>query len=143
MSILNKIFQADEIVEPSVKKPSAVKKKQPAEKQAVVATEKQAKSAAKATQEHGDVLLRAVVTEKAGLLQAANCYVFAVRMDANKYEIADAVKKTYGVRPVAVRVLHMPSKSRIRKSFLGSVPAWKKAIVTIPAGKRITVAEGV
>jgi len=143
MSILNKLFQADEAVAPKVKKTTATKKVATDQKETPVKTEKKTAAKKIASVHHGDVLLRAVVTEKAGLLAAQNSYVFAVRRDVNKHQIAEAVETTYGVKPLAVNVITMPSKGRVRGLVSGSLTAWKKAIVTLPAGKRITVAEGV
>lgn len=89
------------------------------------------------------IIRRPVITEKSALLGSQNQYVFAVEKTANKIQIAKAVEAEYGVRPTIVRVMSMPTKARVRGKIHGRVAAWKKAVVTLPAGKSINVSEGV
>jgi len=145
MSILNKLFQADETekeVKRSKKTPASDRAKKVTKEEVTEAVVKPvAKSASGLVQ--SSILIRPVVTEKAGLMQSENKYVFEVRSGYNKFQIAEAVSKQYGVMPVAVNVLRVPSKVRVRKNIYGSVSGWRKAIVTLSAGKRISIVEGV
>lgn len=129
MAILNKIFQEDkapEVEKKATDKKSAVKEK---------AANKVAMTSA--------VLIRPVISEKSSNAASDNKYVFEVVSSANKFVIADAIEKTYGVKPESVRVTTMPAKHRFRRRIKGTVGAWKKAVVTLPKGKSITIVEGV
>ena len=87
------------------------------------------------------VIKKPVVTEKSSLLNSQNQYVFAVAQSANKLQVSRAVEQVYGVKPVAVRVITVSGKTRVRGRIYGRTPDWKKAIVTLPAGKSIRVSE--
>lgn len=90
-----------------------------------------------------NVLIKPAVTEKAGALNELNQYVFVVDRGANKITIAKAVEAFYGVKPVAVNIINMPGKKVVRGRIKGQRSDWKKAIVTLPAGKTIAIYEGV
>ena len=90
-----------------------------------------------------NVLINPAVTEKAGTLNELNQYVFVVDRGANKITIAKAVEAFYGVKPVAVNIINMPGKKVVRGRIKGQRSDWKKAIVTLPAGKTIAIYEGV
>lgn len=93
---------------------------------------------------HSNVLLRPIVTEKAASL-GEDKIVFQVPLTANKVQVKKAVHAMYGVRPQTIRMITLKGK-RIRNKFtraLGSRSAIKKAIVTLPKGKRIDVFENV
>ncbi len=90
------------------------------------------------------VLLRPIVSEKASHQQTlANQYFFEVAINANKIEIAKAVKSAYGIAPTDVTTIRMEGKSRMYGRKLGKRKDWKKAIVTLPKGKTIALYEGV
>lgn len=127
MAILDKIFQED-------KAPEVVK-----------ATDKTVakNDTAKVPQMTSRVLVRPVISEKSSVSASDGKYVFEVTSDANKFMVAEAVEQVYGVRPVAVRVAVMPAKYRYRRQIKGTIGAWKKAVVTLPKGKSLTIVEGV
>jgi len=89
------------------------------------------------------VLVKPLVTEKAGTLGTQNKYVFAVAIDANKIEVAKAVKEVYGVKPTKVNVVKLDGKKTRQGKTAGQRKDWKKAIVTLKAGETIKVYEGV
>lgn len=64
---------------------------------------------------------------------------FRVRPAATKQAIAASVRGRFGVDPVSVRILRVRGKARRRGQTSGASPAWKKAYVTLPAGKTIDV----
>lgn len=90
-----------------------------------------------------DVLVKPLVTEKASVLASQNKYVFMVNKDTNKVEIAKAINEVYGVYPKAVNVVRSEGKDVRFGRYFGKRKDWKKAIVTLPAGKTIQVYEGV
>lgn len=79
-----------------------------------------------------------VTTEKSMTRQEKhNTYMFRVRPEISKGQIAAAVVARYGVEVVNVRTLMMSPKRRSRGATTGATNAWKKAYVTLPAGKTI------
>ncbi len=88
------------------------------------------------------VLIRPLVTEKmTDLTESQNKYGFVVDINANKIEIAKAIKKKFEVDVVAVNTIKNKGKSRTqftRKGrFTGKTPKYKKAIVTLKEGQTI------
>ena len=89
------------------------------------------------------VLVKPVITEKAAHFGTENKYVFAVAVDANKIEVAKAINEVYGIKPVDINIINVRGKKvRYGKKY-GQRKGWKKAIVTLPAGKTINIYEGV
>lgn len=144
MSILEKLFQADEAPAAAAKKEkqgaSSAKSAEKADKKEKVTKRSATSKKAAAT---SGILVRPVVTEKAAHLAAMNQYVFEVSKRSNKLMVAAAVEAVYGIRPVAVHMTKVRGKQRLRRNASGWTSAWKKAVVTLPKGKSITVIEGV
>ena len=91
-----------------------------------------------------DVLLRPVISEKSTLETERNNYTFAVARDANKFLIKAAVESEFKVTVLGVRVVSVRSKQKRRgRKTLGTVPGWRKAVVTIAAGQKIELFEAV
>ena len=91
-----------------------------------------------------DVLLRPVISEKSVLETERNNYTFAVARDANKFQIREAVEAQFKVNVIGVRVLTVkPKQKRRGRRQLGTVPGWRKAVVTIEAGQKIELFETV
>jgi large subunit ribosomal protein L23 len=66
--------------------------------------------------------------------------VFDVDTKANKIEIANAVEEIYkdkNVKVVKVNTIHVGSKKRRMKGFIGKTAAFKKAVVTFRPGDTI------
>jgi len=86
------------------------------------------------------VILRPIVTEKSDKAQQRmNQYTFQVAPEANKVQIADAVRRIWGVNVVQVRTIIMKPKPRRRGWVRGKTRFWKKAIVTLAEGDTIEV----
>jgi|SRR6476661_8552277 large subunit ribosomal protein L23 len=88
-----------------------------------------------------DVLIRPLITEKSTRQIELGQYSFEVHRDANKIQIREAVEKTFNVQVKAVNTLNMPRKERRRGRVIGSIPGWKKAIVTLIPGQTIDIFE--
>lgn len=88
-------------------------------------------------------LLKPVVSEKGADLNISNKYVFQVKREASKKEIARAIFAVYGIMPKKVNVINLAGKSRRYGRSIGKTSDKKKAIVTLPAGKSIQIYEGV
>jgi large subunit ribosomal protein L23 len=90
-----------------------------------------------------EVLRRPLVTEKNTALQAQGKYTFEVAGEANKEQIKRAVEKAFNVTVTRVNVIIMPGKEQRMRGRLVLSPPWKKAIVTLKAGDKIEIFEGV
>ena len=82
-----------------------------------------------------DIIIRPVITEAAMDLMASKTYVFEVRKDATKPEIAKAVETVFGskVKVASVRTINMKKKPKRLGVHFGYTSEWKKAIVTLAA----------
>ncbi|MFA6393665.1 MAG: 50S ribosomal protein L23 [Patescibacteria group bacterium] len=89
------------------------------------------------------VLIKPLVTEKASVLSSLNKYNFSVSPDANRIEVAKAIHEVYGIKPVKVNIINNKGKKVRYGKTKGTRKDWKKAVVTLPAGKSINVYEGV
>ncbi len=91
-----------------------------------------------------EVLRRPLLTEKTNTqIDVENRYSFEVDGRANKLQVKEAVEKAFDVKVVAVNVVNVPGKRRRLGRIQGHTPGWKKAIVTLAPGQRITLFEGV
>lgn len=86
-----------------------------------------------------DVLIRPRVTEKASAHSARGVYVFEVRRDAAKREVAAAVRALYNITPVKVAVAPIPRKKVTVKGRRGITGGGKKAYVYLRPGDKIEV----
>ena len=84
------------------------------------------------------VLLRPLVTEK-GTHQSTryNAYTFQVNPIANKTQIKAAVEELFHVRVEEVRTMNRKGKTRRFRQGVGTLPSWKKAVVTLNAEDKI------
>ncbi|MBU1167600.1 50S ribosomal protein L23 [Patescibacteria group bacterium] len=89
------------------------------------------------------VLKKPLVTEKGTFMQADGKYLFEVSKDSSKDEVAQAIKKAYGVTSVKVNIINVKGKSRRLGKTTGKTSAYKKAIVTLADGDSIQIYEGV
>lgn len=90
-----------------------------------------------------EVLRRPLITEKSTELQVADKYAFEVSKKSTKPMIAAAVELAFKVDVTAVNIINMPGKMKRfgRRQVLSQ--SWKKAIVTLKPGDKITFFEGV
>lgn len=91
-----------------------------------------------------DILLRPVISEKSVAETERNNYTFAVARDANKFQIKAAVEAEFKVTVLGVRTISVqPKQKRRGRRQMGTVPGWRKAIVTIAPGDKIELFEAV
>ena len=91
-------------------------------------------------------IVRPVVSEKSTVLGEQGKYIFEVAPHANKIQIKHAVEEAFANRKVqvaAVNILHVAGKQRRRGRSVGMTRSWKKAVVTLRAGQRLDLFEGV
>ena len=90
------------------------------------------------------ILLKPLVTEKSSLLrEGSNQVVFKVANDANKSVIKAAVEKAFKVTVKDVRTMVIRGKYKTVGRFKGKRSNWKKAVVSLKAGDKIDLFEGV
>ena len=86
------------------------------------------------------VLLAPHVSEKGASHTARDTYVFKVRKDASKWEIAKAVEKYFKVTVEKVRTVVVKGKTVRFKQRPGKHSDWKKAYVQLKEGDAIEIA---
>ena len=89
--------------------------------------------------DHRDVLLAPVISEKSYGLLDDNTYTFEVHPDSNKAQIKIAVEKVFNVKVLSVNTLNRQGKRKRTKFGFGQRKAIKRAIVTLRDGDRIDV----
>lgn len=89
------------------------------------------------------IIIRPVITEKNTNLMRYNQYSFEVARQATKPQIKQAIESIFSVSVTTVRTMNVRGKMRRRGREFGYTSDWKKAIVTLAAGDRIELFEGV
>jgi len=88
-----------------------------------------------------DVIKTVRVTEK-GTLQGDlyNQYTVVADPHANKHEISRAVEELFKVKVLRVNTMNVIGKARRQHTrHAGKAPDWKKAIVTLKKGDKISL----
>lgn len=129
---------------PAVKAEKKVEKKdtKPAVKK-VAKKKADGKAIKGGTDQAHKILVKPMITEKATALGALNKYVFEVNPKMNKVEIKKAIRSIYNVDPIAVNIANYSGKKVRFGRIKGQRKGWKKAIITLKAGDKIEVYEGV
>ena len=90
-----------------------------------------------------DIILAPVVSEKSVAMLTNKKYTFRVAKDANKIQIAQAVKEIFDVTVAKVNTISMKGHLRRQGRFEGYTSSWKKAVVTLtPDSKTIEFFDG-
>ena len=89
-----------------------------------------------------NILVRPLITEKMNeLSEGQTKYGFIVDVNANKIEIAKAIKNKFDVDVASINTIKMKGKTKTqftRKGrFEGKTASYKKAIVTLKEGQTI------
>ncbi|HAL18518.1 MAG TPA: 50S ribosomal protein L23 [Spirochaetaceae bacterium] len=92
------------------------------------------------------IIIAPILSEKSNTIreQDVKKYTFKVSASANKHEIMDAVEELFNVKPVSCNTMFVkgkPKNSRTRNRTEGKRSSWKKAIVTMKKGDKITALE--
>ncbi|MFH0913223.1 MAG: 50S ribosomal protein L23 [Candidatus Omnitrophota bacterium] len=87
-----------------------------------------------------EIIKALLKTEKSTLHEPQNQYLFLVDKTANKIQIKSAVEEIYKVKVKAVNTLISCGKLKKVRYQLGRTPDFKKAIVTLRKGQKITTA---
>ena len=90
-----------------------------------------------------DLIIRPLLTEKStSLREMRNQICFEVRRKANRTEVKRAVGATLNVKVAKVNIINVDGKRKRLGRFTGKRPNWKKAIVSLKAGEKLTIFEG-
>ena len=84
-----------------------------------------------------DIIRRPVITEASMDLTKEKKYVFEVRKDATKPEIASAIETVFeGVKVADINTINMKKKPKRLGVHAGYTSEWKKAFVTLTADSK-------
>ena len=89
------------------------------------------------------ILVKPLVTEKSAVEESKNKYSFVVAKFANKNQIKIAIEEIYGVKPSQINVANIEGRRVRFGRTMGKRNDYKKAIITLPAGKSIDIHTGV
>lgn len=89
------------------------------------------------------VIVRPIVSEKAGIAESNGVYSFVVNNKATKIDVKKAVFQVYGVKALKVRIVNVEGKNVRFGQNYGRRSDWKKALVTLSKGQSISIHEGV
>lgn len=90
-----------------------------------------------------DIIISPFVTEKSTLLrETQNQYSFVVRSDVNRSEVKKALEETLSIKVAKVRIMNCMGKEKRLNRFIGRRPDWKKAVITLKEGVKLTIFEG-
>ncbi len=85
-----------------------------------------------------NVIIKPLITEKTTFQQVKrNAYTFHVQMNANKYQIKNAVESLYHVEVIDVRTQVRKGKPRRAKFKITTTSDFKRAIVILDEGSKI------
>lgn len=85
------------------------------------------------------IILAPCVSEKSISIKVKRQYIFHVRSEATKPQIARAVKLMFEVDVDGVRISNVKGKTRRFGNIQGRCKDWKKAYVTVKEGQAINL----
>jgi large subunit ribosomal protein L23 len=88
------------------------------------------------------VIKRPLVTEKNSMLAEQGVYAFEVEKKATKTEIKKAVEKFFHVKVASVNTAMCRGRAKRTKFGVGQPESWKKALVRLRKGEKISLFEG-
>lgn len=103
--------------------------------------EKSAETGTSFTPVQESVITGFYISEKAGLLNNFNQYVFKVSNSANKSQLTRQVEKMFNVKVKDIKILNTSDKRRDIGRYSGVKPGFKKAIVVLEKGYAIEQAK--
>lgn len=89
------------------------------------------------------VIKKPLISEKnAAHAEDANTYAFEVAMGASKTDVKKAIEAAFGVKVEGVRTQICRGRYFRKQIRLGPPKHWKKALVKLKAGEKISIFEG-
>ncbi len=109
-------------------------KKKPSKESEVAVGEQESKQEASFQPIQESVIAGFYVSEKAGLLNGFNQYVFKVSDNADKSRLSRQVEKMFNVKVKSVKMMNTKKKRRDIGKHTGFKPGFKKAVVVLEKG---------
>lgn len=130
-----------EVVEETVVAEEAKPAKKTTSRRKTKAKEEVKVVTSKATIHDFDCIIEPVITEKSMTAsQEQNKFTFIVKKGSNKTQIRRAIERIYNVHVTGISTVNVNSKKLSRGSrYKGSVPGYKKAIVSLRDGETINL----
>jgi large subunit ribosomal protein L23 len=88
------------------------------------------------------VIKRPLVTEKNSMMAEKGVYVFEVEKESTKDDIKKAVEKYFRVKVASVNTSICRGRLKRTAKGISRPTTWKKALVRLRAGEKITLFEG-
>jgi large subunit ribosomal protein L23 len=89
------------------------------------------------------VIKKPLVSEKNAVhSEQSNTFAFEVDRRSTKSEIKSAIEKSFGVQVVEVRTMVCRGKFFRKQARLGAPKPWKKALVKLKQGEKLSIFEG-
>jgi len=90
-----------------------------------------------------DIIKKPLISEKnAGHAEDANTYAFEVSLSASKTDIKSAIESAFNVKVENVRTLVCRGRWFRKQARVGAPRSWKKALVKLKQGEKISIFEG-
>ncbi len=89
-----------------------------------------------------DAIKRPLITEKNSMMAENGVYVFEVDRQATKADVKKAVEKFFRVKVSSVNTSICRGRSTRTRLGVGKIPYWKKAMVRLAPGEKISLFEG-
>ncbi len=90
-----------------------------------------------------DIIKKPLISEKnAGHAEDANTYAFEVSLTASKTDIKSAIESAFNVKVENVRTLVCRGRWFRKQARIGAPRPWKKALVKLKQGEKISIFEG-
>lgn len=90
-----------------------------------------------------EIIKKPLISEKnAGHAEDANTYAFEVALNATKIDVKQAIEAAFGVKVEGVRTQICRGRYFRKQVKLGPPRHWKKALVKLKAGEKISIFEG-
>jgi large subunit ribosomal protein L23 len=90
-----------------------------------------------------EIIKKPLISEKnAGHAEDANTYAFEVDLRADKNEIKQAIETAFRVKVEDVRTMICRGRYFRKQIKLGPPKHWKKALVKLKQGEKISIFEG-
>ncbi|MAV91900.1 MAG: 50S ribosomal protein L23 [Bdellovibrionaceae bacterium] len=88
------------------------------------------------------IIKKPLITEKNSILAETGIYSFEVDRRASKTEIKSAIEKFFQVKVQSVNTLQCRGKARRNRFGISKPKYWKKAMVRLMPGEKISIFEG-
>ena len=91
-----------------------------------------------------NIIIKPIVSEKASKTsEKRNVYCFKVNLNANKYQVTNAIQKFYNVQVVSCNTSILPGKVKRTSKGVTKIIKMEKAFVEVSKDQTIKLFEGI